>query len=146
MKSTRRRSREFALQGIYQWLLAGGQGPEICAQLRLDKHFDQADDAYFERLLAGAIDAAAELDALIVPYLDRPIVELTPIERAIIMIATLELRDFVEVPYRVIVNEAIELAKDFGGTDGHRFVNGVLDKLGGQLRAAEAGARAGRAG
>lgn len=138
MKSTRHRAREYALQGLYQWLIAGGQWQDIHAQIADDKHFGQADPELFRRLLAGAIESAGTLDEVLAPYLDRPLKELTPIERAILMLAALELRDDPQTPYRVIVNEAIELAKTFGGTDGHKYVNGVLDRVALALRPAEA--------
>ena len=145
MKSPRRRAREFAMQGLYQWLMAGGAAADIAEQIRADKHFDQADDAFFGVLLNGAIGAGPELDAALTPYLDRPIAEVTPIERAILLLGAYELRDRIETPYRVIVNEAIELAKTFGGTDGHRYINGVLDKLAPALRRSEVDAHVVRA-
>ena len=138
-KSTRRRSREYALQGVYQWLLAGGKWQDIVAQIREDRHFEQADAEYFAGLLAGVIGSIESLDALLAPHLDRAITGLTPIERAILEIAAFELRDRPEAPWRVIVNEAIELAKTFGGTDGHKYVNAVLDRAAREFRAAEYG-------
>ncbi|MEO7405327.1 MAG: transcription antitermination factor NusB [Burkholderiales bacterium] len=137
-KSSRRRAREYAMQGVYQWLLAGGVAHDIDVQLRADKHFDQADPVFFARLLTGTLESIESLEPMIAPHLDRPLKELTPVERAILLIGAFELRECVDVPYRVIVNEAIELTKTFGGTDGHRYVNGVLDKLVGDLRPAEA--------
>jgi transcription antitermination protein NusB len=129
MKSSRRRAREYALQGLYQWQLAGGTSAAIQAQLADDKNFSQADSEYFAQLLKGAMAAAAELEVVITPALDRPIAQLSPIERAILILAAFELRDQVAIPYRVIINEAVELAKDFGGTDGFKYVNGVLDRI-----------------
>jgi transcription antitermination protein NusB len=137
-KSNRRRAREYAMQGVYQWLLAGGEASDINVQLRADQNFDQADAELFGILIEGTLGSITSLEALLTPHLDRPIVELTPVERAILLVATFELRDCPGTPYRVIVNEAIELAKTFGGTDGHRFVNGVLDKLAPLARPAEA--------
>ena len=138
MKSLRHRAREYALQGIYQWLLAAGNAEDIIAQIAEDKNFGQADARLFRELVAGVISHAAELDIVLAPALDRPIAELTPIEHATLLIGVYELVHAPDVPYRVAINEAIELAKTFGGTDGHRFVNGVLDKLGPQLRSNEA--------
>jgi transcription antitermination protein NusB len=129
MKSSRRRAREYALQGLYQWQLAGGTSAAIQAQLADDKNFSQADSEYFAQLLKGAMAASAELEIVITPALDRPIAQLSPIERAILILAAFELRDQLEIPYRVIINEAVELAKDFGGTDGFKYVNGVLDRI-----------------
>ena len=137
MKSPRRRAREYAMQGVYQWLMAGGAALDIAVQIRQDMHFDQADDDFFGTLVTGTIGAATELEAQITPLLDRRPAEVTPVERAILLLGAFELRDQPDIPYRVIVNEAIELAKTFGGTDGHRYVNGVLDKLVAVLRPSE---------
>lgn len=137
-KNPRHRAREYALQGVYQWLAAGGAARDIGKQIGEDTNFGQADAELFHALLAATIESAPTLDERIAPHLDRPVAELTLIEHAILLIATHELRDRAETPYRVIVNEAIELAKTFGGTDGHRFVNGVLDKLSRELRPEEA--------
>ncbi|MBM3390409.1 MAG: transcription antitermination factor NusB [Betaproteobacteria bacterium] len=139
MKSPRRRAREFALQGLYQWQLAGHDVPSIEAHLAGVSGFEKMDRALFDLLLRGAIGGAAELEALIAPLLDRPYAELSPIERAILLLATFELQRHLEAPYKVVINEAIELAKSYGGTDGHKYVNGVLDKLAAQLRPDEAG-------
>lgn len=95
------------------------------------------DDAYFRELLNGVIDLRGELDDLIAPCLDRPMADLDPVELAILRLSTYELKQRVDVPYRVVINEGIELAKTFGATDGHKFVNGVLDKLAPRLRGAE---------
>lgn len=138
MKSPRRRAREFALQGLYQWQLAGHDVPAIEAHLAAAGGFDKIDRALFDLLLRGAIAEAAELQAQIEPQLDRPYAELSPVERAILLLATFELKRHLEAPYKVVINEAIELAKSYGGTDGHKYVNGVLDKLAVQMRPAEA--------
>ena len=137
MKSARHRSREYALQGLYQWLIAGGKAADILAQLGQDQHFSKADAEFVESLIAGAIAEAPELDTLITPALDRKLAEVSPIERAILLLGAYELKHLVDVPYRVVINEAIELAKSFGGTDGHKYVNGVLDKIAPALRPAE---------
>ena len=138
MKSARRRSREFALQGLYSWLLAGQQVLDIVAQLETAKGFDRADGAYFSLLLGGVIEQQQALEAALVPCLDRRVNELSPVERAILLLGAGELKNSAEVPYRVVINEAVELAKSFGGTDGHKYVNGVLDKLAKSLRGQEA--------
>lgn len=134
MKSPRRRAREFALQGLYQWQLSGNDLPAIEAHLADAGGFEKVDRPLFDLLLRGAMAEAAELQALIEPLLDRPYTELSPVERAILLLATYELRRHHEAPYKVVINEAIELAKDYGGTDGHKYVNGVLDKLAAALR------------
>ena len=144
MKSPRRRAREFALQGLYQWQLAGHDVPAIEAHLAAAAGFEKIDRALFDLLLRGAMAEAAELQAQIEPQLDRPYAELSPVERAILLLATFELKRHAEAPYKVVINEAIELAKSYGGTDGHKYVNGVLDKLAVLLRPEEA-ARPGRA-
>jgi N utilization substance protein B len=139
-KSSRRRSREFALQGLYQWQLARKDAAVIAAEVGEREEFQKADSGYFRLLLNGAIDNAAELEARIAPHLDRRIHELSPIERSILLLAGYELMRELEVPYRVVINEAVELAKIYGGTDGHKFVNGVLDKLAAELRTLEVSA------
>lgn len=137
MKSSRRRSREFALQGLYQWQLAGTDPQTIAQQLGEAQGFDKIDTDYFRLLLAGAIAGAPEMEQRIAPLLDRAYKSLSPVERGILLLAGYEFLHCPEVPYRVIINEAIELAKSYGGTDGHKYVNGVLDKMAAQLRAPE---------
>ena len=128
-RGSRRRSREFALQGLYQWQLAGTAAAAIEQQLSAAKDFDKADRGYFSVLLAGAIREAEQLEQSLQPYLDRKCAQLSPVERAILLIAAYELEKQPDVPYRVVINEAVELAKSYGGTDGFKYVNGVLDKL-----------------
>ena len=141
-KSPRRRAREFALQGVYQWLLSQAPLTAIESQLAEVGGFDKCDRDLFLGLLRGTISNAAELQVGFAAYIDRQINELSPIERGILLMSTFELAHRPETPYRVIINEAIELAKGFGGTDGHKFVNGVLDKLAARLRADEVEANA----
>jgi N utilization substance protein B len=143
MKNSRRRAREFALQAIYQWLLNESAAETLLAQLKEQKEFPKADQALAEALLRGAIGNADALRALVTPYLDRKMKELSPVEHALLLLSAFELRDHADTPYRVIINESIELAKSFGGTDGHKYVNGVLDKLAAELRPKEVKARAG---
>ena len=133
----RRRSRELALQGLYQWQLAGKDAVIIAAELAERDEFAKSDVGYFRTLLNGAIDHASELDRQMAPFLDRDVKALSPIERGILLIGGYELMRELEVPYRVVINEAVELAKAYGGTDGHKYVNGVLDKLAGRLRQVE---------
>ena len=137
MKTDRRRSREFALQGLYQWQLAKTEPAAIARQMAEARGFDKIDADYFRSLLEGAIAAASELEGVIAPLLDREIGRLSPVERNILLLAGYELAHRPDVPYRAVINEAVELAKSYGGTDGHKFVNGVLDKLAASLRAAE---------
>ncbi len=137
-KSARRRSRELALQGLYRWLLAGGDAAAAEADVREQDGFDKADRAHFDALLHGCIEQAAALDAVLVRHVDRKTTLLSPVEHAVLMIGTYELMHCVDIPYRVAINEAVELAKSFGGTDGHKYVNGVLDKCAAELRPSEA--------
>jgi len=136
-KTSRRRSRELALQGLYQWQLAHTDPGTIAAQLAESEGFEKSDVGYFDELLKGAVQEAPELEREITPSLDRAYGQLSPIERGILLLASYELLRRTEIPYRVIINEAVELAKQYGGTDGHKFVNGVLDKLAVRLRAWE---------
>ncbi len=136
-KSRRRRSREFALQGLYQWQLAGTDAATIEQQLSAAKGFEKTDRAYFSALLAGAIREAQRLEQSLQPYLDRKCAELSPVEHAILLIAAYELENQPDVPYKVVINEAVELAKSYGGTDGFKYVNGVLDKLAADKRPRE---------
>ena len=133
----RRRAREFALQGLYQRQLSGNAIPAIRAQLAEAGGFTLADQAYFDELWAGVTANEATLVEALTPWLDRAAAALSPIERAILVIGTWELQQRHEIPYRVVINEAVELAKSYGGTDGHKFVNGVLDKVANELRSDE---------
>lgn len=138
-KKSRRKAREFAVQGLYQWKLTGGDANTIMRQLREEKEFPKIDEEHLATLLHGVTAQAEELDALLTPYLDRPAAELSPVEHAILLLAAFEMHRHPEIPYRVVINEAVELAKTYGGTDGHKFVNGVLDKLAAKVRAVEIG-------
>jgi len=135
--SPRRRAREFALQGLYQRDLSGNAIPAIRAQLADAGGFALADHAYFDALWAGVTDDDGALLSRLSPWLDRPAAGLSPIERAILVIGAWELSNRLEIPYRVVINESVELAKSYGGTDGHKFVNGVLDKFAADVRADE---------
>jgi N utilization substance protein B len=141
-KSARRKSRELALQGLFEWLVSGSDAGAIEAYLHERFPTIKLDAEHFKQLLHGCIEQAGELDALLQPYLDRPTRELSPVEHALLLLGAYELRALVEVPYRVIINEAVELAKVYGGTDGFKYVNGVLDRVAPQLREAETGVRA----
>jgi N utilization substance protein B len=136
-KSARRRSREIALQGLYEWLVSGAEAAVIEAHMREQEGFDKADRAHFDALLHGCIQEAADLDGVLAKHVDRKTTELSPVEHAVLMIGAYELKHCVDIPYKVAINEAVELAKSFGGTDGHKYVNGVLDKSAADLRPAE---------
>jgi len=141
LRSARRRAREFALQGIYAWLLRGADAAEeagaIDAHLRDNDRFHEADAVWFQTLLHGVVRQADALRTQFAPYLDRPLAELSPIEHGILLIGSYELVNHMEVPYKVAINEAVELAKVFGGQDGFKFINGVLDRTAAQVRADE---------
>lgn len=136
-KSGRSRAREFALQALYQHLVGRNDSAAIDAFTRDLNGFHKADSAHYDALLHGCIAEAETLDAAITPLLDRSLAEISPVERAILWIGAYEFSHCVDVPWRVVINECIELAKSFGGTDGHRYVNGVLNQLAVQLRPEE---------
>jgi N utilization substance protein B len=133
-RSARRRAREYALQGLYQWLVGGQDVAAIEAHLMETEGFDKADVAHFRELLHGATEGAEALRAEFGRFIDRQIRELSPVEHAILLIGAYELKHRHEIPYRVVINEAVELAKSFGGTEGFKYVNGVLDKVAAALR------------
>jgi N utilization substance protein B len=143
-RTPRHRAREFALQGLYQWLLNNEPASTVVTNIRSAHGFEKADGDYFRELLHGAIAQSVELRELIAPTIDRPVTELSPIEHGVLLLGAWELKNKIEVPYRVVINEAVELAKSFGGIDGHKYVNGVLDRLAGKLRPDEASAEAKR--
>ena len=134
----RHRAREFALQGLYQSLVGGQDEAAIRSQAAGVAGFDKVDDEFYRTLLHQTLADVAALEEALAPHIDRPWAEISPIERGILLLGACEFKHFPETPYRVVLNEAIELAKSFGGTDGHKFVNGVLDKLAGELRPNEA--------
>jgi N utilization substance protein B len=145
-RSARRRAREVALQGLYQWLLSRADAAEIEAHLQEHESFDKLDREHLDALLHGCIAEAAELDTMLARHVDRKTSLLSPVEHAVLLIGSYELKHCIEIPYRVVINEGVELAKSFGGTDGHKFVNGVLDKAAAELRPVEVtAARASRA-
>ncbi len=141
MKSARRRSRELVVQALYQWLVTQGDVGAAQAYIRETPDFHKSDETYFKTLFNGATEQADALRELLTPYIDRPLVELSPVEHGILLVAAYELQNQLEVPYKVVINEAVEIAKSFGGTDGFKYVNGVLDKLAAQVRALEVGAQ-----
>lgn len=137
-KNARRRSRELAVQFLYAWLVTDTDAESLKRQARDDDSFRHLDAALFDRLIDGVIAAADTLRDQLRPLLDRSVRELSPVEHAILLIGARELSAHPETPYKVIINEAVDLARVFGGTDGHKYVNGVLDKLALQLRPGEA--------
>ncbi len=141
-RSARRRSRELALQGLYEWRVGGAEVSLVDAHMREQDDFGRCDAVHFDALLHGCIRDAAVLDAVLAKHLDRKATMLSPVEHGILMIGAYELQHCLDIPYRVAINEAVELAKSFGGTDGHKYVNGVLDKAAGDLRPVEVAARA----
>jgi N utilization substance protein B len=141
MKTSRRKSREFALQGVYQWLLAGNDASQVLTNLSEMEGYKQADRGFLEAELRGTIGEAEELRRRIEPLVDRKWGDLSPVERAILLIGAWELVHNPEIPYRVTINEAIELGKRFGATEGHKYVNGVLDKLAAAVRPDEVAER-----
>ena len=136
-KSDRSRAREFALQALYQHLVGGNAVDEIDSFTRDLAGFNKADAVHFDSLLQGCVAEAAQLDSLITQLLDRPMAEISPIEHGIMWIGAYELSHCLDVPWRVVLNECVELAKEFGGTDGHKYVNAVLNGIAPNLRAAE---------
>lgn len=126
---SRRAARRAALQALYQWQFTGAGVDELMAQFRGSGRLGRADTDYFDALVRGAIDAAAALETVYAEYLDRAPEQLDPVERAILLLGTYELAERPDVPHRVVINEALELAKAFGATEGYRFINGVLDKV-----------------
>ncbi|MFO1266667.1 MAG: transcription antitermination factor NusB [Rubrivivax sp.] len=142
-RNPRRRAREFAVRGLYQWLIAGGSAKDVLAYLREleGDDFERADRAHLDALVHGGIEEVAALDAAIGGHIDRPTKQLSPVEHAVLLVGAYELTHCLDVPYRVVINEAVELAKSFGGTDGHKYVNGVLDKTAADLRPDEVAAR-----
>ena len=141
-KSPRHRARELALQGVYQWRVTAGEEAQIEKQILAEKNLGRYDKELFSKLLRGTLSQHAGLEALLAPCLDRPLAELSPVEFSVLLLGAFELSQHLEVPYKVVINEAVELAKTFGGTDGHKYVNGVLDKLVPQARAPEFAKRA----
>ncbi|HET8881921.1 MAG TPA: transcription antitermination factor NusB [Solimonas sp.] len=137
-QSRRGLARRVTVQAIYQWLLNEGEPAALLKQFReQDEGLGRADPKYFEELLNGVVAHAPELTAAIAPHLDRPLAQLDPVEHAILLLAAYELEHRRDVPWKVAVNESVNLAKMFGAEDGYKFVNGVLDKLAHALRPQE---------
>jgi N utilization substance protein B len=137
----RAKARRLVLQGLYQWQLSGASAGEVIRELRDSQNTRDADLEYFEAVLKGAVADSAALETVFAPFLDRPVAQLDPIERGILLIGTYELKERIDVPYRVVLNEAVELTKAFGAEEGHKYINAVLDKTAAGLRQAERKAR-----
>ncbi|MDD3762629.1 MAG: transcription antitermination factor NusB [Nevskiales bacterium] len=139
-QSRRGLARRLTVQAVYQWLINQTAPSALLRQFHeQDAGLGRADPAYFEELLNGVVDQASELTVALVPHLDRPIAQLDPVEHAILLLGAYELAHKPEVPWKVVVNESVNLAKTFGSEDGFKFVNGVLDRLAHQLRPVETG-------
>jgi N utilization substance protein B len=143
-RSSRARSlsRRLALQALYQWQLTGHSSAELLNQFTTDAGYPEVDADYFAVLVRGVTGARETLDTSLGELIDRPVNQLDPIEHAVLLIGLYELGQQLETPYRVVINEGVELAKKFGATDGHKFVNAVLDRAARSLRAAEHAAAA----
>ena len=137
LAAQRRKARHYGLQALYQWTLSGASPSDIEAEFRVDNDFRHTDGEYFSAVLKGVVDDVDGLESLFEPALDRTLDELDPIERNLLRLGTFELRDRIDVPYKVVISEAVALAKKFGATDSHRYINGVLDKVARELRQVE---------
>ena len=142
LAAQRRRARHFALQGLYQWSMTRANLAEIEAEFRIDNDFSNVDGEYYRSLLTGVVQDAGDLDSSYEQLLDRPLDELDPVERELLRIGTFELKERIDVPYRVVINESVALAKKFGATDSYRYINGVLDKVARSYRQIEIDAEA----
>ncbi|SRR5690625_867078 len=135
--SRRKRSRNLLVQAMYQWQLAGADLNRIEAEFHTDNDMSRADAEYFSELLHGIPGHLDEIDAAFEPFLDRKLSELDPVSLAILRLSTYELLYRIDVPYKVVINEGVNLTKNFGPTEAHKYVNGVLDKVAGRTRVAE---------
>ena len=143
--SPRRRARELALQGLYQWQVAGGTAAQVLRNLGEMDDYEEADEKFLKKVVSETIREADASRAQLEPLVDRKWEEVSPVERSILLIGAWELTHCPQTPYRVVINEAIELGKIFGGTDGHKYVNGILDRLAASLRPGDAGSDKGEA-
>lgn len=141
--SDRSRARRYAVQALYEWQVSGNSPKEIEQQFLIEHHSRKFDRAYFNELILGVTDQVEELDAEISPLSDRPYNEVGIVEKAVLRLGCFELKNRIDIPYRVVINEAIELTKTFGADKAHRFVNGTMDKLAESLRKAEVAVKKG---
>ncbi len=139
----RRKARHYGMQALYRWHVNGGSPGEIEAEFRTEYDFSHADIDYFRDVLEGVIYHLPDIDGAFAGYLDRDISELTPVELALLRQGVFELKERLDVPYKVVISEAVALARKFGATDSHNYINGVLDRVAGSLRTAEVEAEAG---
>ena len=137
LAAQRRKARHFGLQALYQWTLSEASLVDIDAEFRVDNDFRHTDGEYFQALLRGVMEDVEALEALFSPLLDRALDDLDPIERNLLRMGTFELKERIDVPYKVVINEAVSLAKKFGATESHRYINGILDKVASELRTVE---------
>jgi N utilization substance protein B len=137
LAAERRKARHYGMQALYQWHMAGASLAAIEAEFRADYDFSHVDLEYFRALLHGVPACVDELEAILEPLLDRKLSDLDPIERTLLRMGTFELAHRPDVPYKVVINEAVSLTKKFGATDGHKYINGVLDKVARELRKVE---------
>jgi len=137
LAAERRKARHYGMQALYQWHMAGASVSDIEAEFRADYDFTHVDLEYFQALLHGIPACVDELDGAMEPLLDRKLGDLGPIERTLLRMGMYELMQRIDVPYKVVINEEVALAKKFGATDSHKYVNGVLDKAARQLRKVE---------
>jgi N utilization substance protein B len=135
--AAKRKARRFAMQGLYEWLLTNNPAHEIEARTRAENHMNKTDIIYFHELLSQTIAHNESLDELLDPAIDRELEALNVVERAILLLGIYEMRERLEIPYAIVIDEGVELAKHFGATDSHKYVNGVLDKIARQLRPEE---------
>ena len=137
LAAQRRKARHFGLQALYQWTLSDASLVDIDAEFRVDNDFRHTDGEYLQALLRGVMEDVESLEALFSPLLDRALDDLDPIERNLLRMGTFELKERIDVPYKVVINEAVSLAKKFGATESHRYINGILDKVASELRTVE---------
>ncbi len=137
LAAERRKARHYGMQALYQWHMAGASLADIEAEFRADYDFSHVDLEYFQALLHGVPACVDELEATFEPLLDRKLTDLDPIERTLLRMGTFELAQRQDVPYKVVINEAVALTRKFGATDGHKYINGVLDKVARVLRKVE---------
>ncbi len=137
LAAERRKARHYGMQALYQWYMAEAPLNDIEVEFRTEYDFAHVDLEYFQALLHGVAAQTDELEAIFEPLLDRKLSDLDPIERTLLRMGTFELKERIDVPYKVVINEAVALAKKFGATDGHKYINGVLDKAARQLRTLE---------
>ena len=137
LAAQRRKARHFGLQALYQWTLSEASLVDIDAEFRVDNDFRHTDGEYFQALLRGVMQDVESLEALFSPLLDRALDDLDPIERNLLRMGTFELKERIDVPYKVVINEAVSLAKKFGATESLRYINGILDKVASELRTVE---------